>query len=290
MYKRTPMEKEMRVSNLFLWTSFRLYNKVWRSLSVFNSLLDCSPIFWKGEGRRLNKDRINTSPQTKLCWSLSLQHPVHAHPFPVVHVKHVKYNFHFIVHFSVHFVLRWPENLQSITVSTVEIKLVPCARRKVKGAAASGGGGGDSSRVPIPAWRWQSRQRHPCPPSFADLAAALEQTRGRNWFFICLICLGHQEQTSSVTATNTQRTRRPNGVGSRTRKALCQTRANSVKLCLDCCVSLEKKKPVTSLVFWTVEGSRNICRNELYYKTEEFLVLFRAQANSFFCQHKDLQY
>lgn len=90
------------------------------------------PIFWKGEGRRLNKDRINTSPQTKLCWSLSLQHPVHAHPFPVVNVKQIEYNFHFIVCFSVHFILHRPENLKSITISSVEIKLVRCGQGKVK--------------------------------------------------------------------------------------------------------------------------------------------------------------
>lgn len=104
MYKRAPMEKQIKVANLFVWIWFRLYSKLWKSLSMFSARLP-SPVFWKGEGRRLNKDRINTSPQTKLCWSLAVQHPVHAHPFPVVHVKHVEYNFHFIVHFCVHFIL-----------------------------------------------------------------------------------------------------------------------------------------------------------------------------------------
>lgn len=81
-----------------------------------------SPVFWKGEGS-LNKDRINTSPQTKLCWSLSLQYPVHAHPFPVVTVERIAHNFHFIVCFCIHFILQWPEKSQVHHDSTVEVKL-----------------------------------------------------------------------------------------------------------------------------------------------------------------------
>lgn len=130
------MEKEIKVRNLFIWIWFRLYSKLWKSFSMFNSArfqwLILSPVFWKGEGRRLNKDRINASPQTKLCWSLSLQHPVHAHPFPVVNVKHIDSNFHFIVHFSVHFILHWPENVKSITISAAETKLALRAQRRVK--------------------------------------------------------------------------------------------------------------------------------------------------------------